>query len=151
MLKFIKQENLDHLDFIVICQIKMAYETEKLKLDKQVVRQGVRFAINSQYADYFIAFQSNKPIATLMITYEWSDWRNQFCWWIQSVYVTTELRGQGVFKNFYQYIQNLSLSSETVSGLRLYVDKTNFKAKEVYHKVKMNNDHYELFEWMKSF
>jgi len=84
-----------------------------------------------------------------MITYEWSDWRNGMVWWIQSVYILSEHRSSGVFRKMYEYIQHIVSEKENVMGIRLYVDKTNIIAQKAYNKLKMDGEHYKLYEWMK--
>ena len=88
-------------------------------------------------------------VASTMITYEWSDWRNGVVWWIQSVYVAPEARGQGVYKGLYAYVQELANDDPNIRGIRLYVDKRNTRAQQVYAKLGMNGEHYQVFEWMK--
>ncbi len=84
-----------------------------------------------------------------MITFEWSDWRNGNVWWIQSVYVVPVNRGGGIFGGLYRHVQELARQDSNVRGLRLYVDKRNIRAQEVYARLGMNGEHYQVFEWMK--
>jgi predicted GNAT family acetyltransferase len=84
-----------------------------------------------------------------MVTSEWSDWRNGTVWWIQSVFVEPELRGQGVYRLLYENVRRLVNESDAIRGVRLYVDIRNKAAQEVYARLGMNGDHYKLFEWMK--
>ncbi len=137
---------------IVDFQLKMAYETEGLTLDKATVERGVMQVLrNPQKGRYLVAEQDGRVVASLMLTPEWSDWRNRTVLWFQSVYVLPEARKQGIFKKMYEYVkQHLVLDDEAVSGLRLYVDATNLNAIEVYKKLGMDGDHYRVFEWMKS-
>lgn len=132
-------------------QLAMAMETENLKLDRDIVQSGVQSVFNEPgKGRYFVALDGDKLIASLMITYEWSDWRNGNVYWIQSVYVLPEYRGKGVFKKMYLHIKNLVLNDPALCGIRLYVDKTNHNAQKVYEKIGMDGSHYQLFEWMKS-
>jgi len=85
----------------------------------------------------------------LLITREWSDWRNNWVMWLQSVYVLPEKRGMGIFKQMYNYILAQVNDSVEVAGLRLYVDMKNIAAREVYTNLGMNGDHYQVFELMK--
>lgn len=85
----------------------------------------------------------------LMITPEWSDWRNNWVWWIQSVYVVPEFRKSGIFGMMYDYIKSMVMQRPDIAGIRLYVDNSNHNAREVYRKVGMTDQHYRLFEWMK--
>jgi ribosomal protein S18 acetylase RimI-like enzyme len=89
----------------------------------------------------------NKVIASLLTTYEWSDWRNGTVLWIQSVYVIPEYRGKGVYKSMYVYLQEKVKNHDGLIGLRLYVEKNNVKAQRVYEKTRMDGEHYRMFEW----
>ncbi len=139
-----------HQEFIINAQLKMARETENLSLDSNTVANGVAAVFKDpQLGYYLIAKKEEECVASLLITYEWSDWRNGTVWWIQSVYVDPAHRKKGVFKKLYQEIKNRVQNNEGVVGLRLYVDKTNQSAQKVYTKLGMNGNHYSLFEWMK--
>ena len=139
-----------HLASIVEFQSHMAMETESLQLDKKILKKGVEAVFdNPKLAQYYIAQVDERVIASLMITYEWSDWRNSMVWWIQSVYVIPEYRRKGIFSMFYQFIKEKVEKQEGVGGIRLYVDKTNLPAQKTYHAVGMNGEHYQMFEWMK--
>jgi len=132
-------------------QIAMALETENMRLDENVVLNGVKKIINSpQLGSYFIAQNDNKILGCLLTLYEWSDWRNAFVIWIHSVYVLPAYRGKGVFKEIYEYLKNIVNNDANFVGLRLYVDKNNERAKSVYERLGMNKHHYELYEWLKS-
>ena len=140
----------DDIPFIIDCQLKMAFETEQLELDKATVTKGVEAVFaDSAKGFYIVAKKDNSPVACLMITPEWSDWRNALVWWIQSVYVKPDMRKAGVFGMMYDYIKEQVMVNSKVSGIRLYVDKTNERAQEVYRRVGMNGNHYSTFEWMK--
>ena len=135
---------------IVDFQLAMALETERLKLDKELVAKGVEAVFEDEgKGKYFVAEEDNKVIASLMLTPEWSDWRNKTVWWIQSVYVVPEFRGKKVFSILYQHVKETIIKDEKAAGLRLYVDLTNQNAREVYKAIGMNGEHYQLFEWMK--
>lgn len=143
-------DNENELKFIINSQIKMAKETEGLELERETVTQGVTNLFhNKQFGQYYVMLLDNQPIASLLTTYEWSDWRNGICLWIQSVYVLPEYRGQGVFKQMYAYLKDIVENNSKYTGLRLYVDKTNTNAQKVYDKVGMTKEHYELYEWLK--
>lgn len=131
-------------------QQKMANETENYKLNINLVTKGVKavFADDTK-GKYYVVEQDGKVIASLLITYEWSDWRNSQVIWIQSVYVLEEYRKLGVFKLMYSEIKKIVLENEKYSGIRLYVDKTNINAIKVYNKIGMQGQHYSLFEDMK--
>ncbi len=135
---------------IVEFQLAMAMATEGIRLDRAVCSAGVA----AVFADpakgrYFVADLDGQIVASLMITYEWSDWRNGHVWWIQSVYVVPVNRCGGIFGGLYRHVQELARQDSNVRGLRLYVDKRNIRAQEVYVRLGMNGEHYQLFEWMK--
>ena len=136
---------------IVDFQLAMALETENLLLDKYVVDLGVEAVFRDPSKGfYYVAENEGKVIASLLITFEWSDWRNGQIIWIQSVYVDKAYRGQGVFKMLYKHIKAKVLNEENgFIGIRLYVDKTNESARKVYEKLGMESHHYETYEWMK--
>lgn len=164
-IKIVKASRED-IQTIVDFQLKMALETEELELDPVTLNQGVAAVIDdSSKASYYIAKvinynsdsksvpapQGRVEVAAgmLMITLEWSDWRNGWVWWIQSVYVEKEFRKYGVFKQLYNHIKSIVESSENIKGIRLYVDKRNTRAQKVYESLGMTGEHYSTYEWMK--
>ena len=129
-------------------QIAMAHETENMVLDREICSKGVQAVFdNPSHGRYFVAELDGRVIASALVTYEWSDWRNGVVWWVQSVYVIPEERGKGVYSDLYRHLQSLSRESG-VKGIRLYVDKRNSTAQQVYEKLGMNGEHYHLYEWM---
>ena len=140
----------DDIPFIVECQLNMALETEQLELNKATVTKGVEAVFADPAKGFYIVAKTNdSPVACLMVTPEWSDWRSSWMWWIQSVYVKPDFRKAGIFGMMYEYIKERVVENSKVSGIRLYVDKTNTRAQEVYRRVGMNGEHYSTFEWMK--
>lgn len=138
------------LPTIVEFQLAMALETENLHLDKPIVEKGVEAAFSdSAKGQYFITEVDGQIAASLMITFEWSDWRNGMVYWIQSVFVKEEFRRLGIYKKMYAHIQDLVKKDKNIRGIRLYVDKTNIGAQKTYENTGMNGEHYQLFEWMK--
>jgi GNAT superfamily N-acetyltransferase len=129
--------------------IRLAEETENLRLDPQTVASGVR-ALLEDFARgvYFVAEHDGRVVGQLCITYEWSDWRNGNFWWIQSVYVNKEFRGQGVFATLFAHVQALARKQKDVCGLRLYMEKDNERARRTYEKLGLNQTHYLVFEKM---
>lgn len=131
-------------------QMRMALETETLYLDRTTVEKGVLAALaDASKARYFVAQAGKQVIASMMITYEWSDWRNGVVWWIQSVYIEPAFRGKKVFSLMYTYLKHEVEHNDGVLGLRLYVDQKNLHARKVYASLGMNGDHYATYEWMK--
>jgi ribosomal protein S18 acetylase RimI-like enzyme len=139
----------DLLD-IVEFQIAMARETENVALNRHVCTRGVEAVFEDRnLGRYFVGEAAGRVVASLLITPEWSDWRNGVVWWIQSVYVHPEFRRRGVYAGLYDHVKTIAENTESVKGIRLYVDKTNAAAQEVYRKMGMNGEHYQVFEWMK--
>ncbi len=146
----IRPAEMDDADFIATNQVKMAWETEQFSLEFNTVHQGVLSVIeNPAKGFYIVAVNENEKCGCLLITPEWSDWRNAWIWWIQSVYVLPGHRKAGVFGKMYHHIKQLVMQQPDVSGIRLYVDNTNVSAREVYTRIGMNGEHYRTFEWIK--
>ncbi len=140
-----KAERTDAAHFVRFNQA-MAWETEGVKLDDEKIRAGVDglFA-KPQFGFYVVAELEGKVAGGLMITYEWSDWRNKVYWWIQSVYVLPEFRGKGIYRSLYEGVKQLGRENDCC-GFRLYVERTNLVAQEVYKKLGMDESHYLMFE-----
>jgi GNAT superfamily N-acetyltransferase len=137
---------------IISFQLAMARETEELELDRDILTRGVEAVFaDPNRGRYFVAEHEGRVIGSLMITYEWSDWRNGMVWWIQSVYVLPELRGQGVYAGLYEHVKAFVNADPSIRGIRLYVDRRNSRAQQVYARLGMNGEHYSVFEWMKEF
>mgnify|MGYP006277252267 CR=1 FL=1 len=146
----IEKADKQSINTIVDFQIKMAYETENMELDKNTVFKGVKHIFKHPEEGYYMLCRINNDIiSTLLVLYEWSDWRNGKVLWIHSVYVLPEWRGNGVFKKMYQELQKLVRNTTRYKGLRLYVEQQNKPALRVYEKLGMTGDHYKLYEWMK--
>lgn len=125
----------------------MAMETEHKHLDTDTVTKGVLAGIaDPKRARYFIAMSGDRPAGTLMLTTEWSDWRNGDWWWIQSVYVHPDFRRQGVFQSLYQHVKVMAEENSGVCGLRLYVEHENKNAQSTYEKLGMEDAGYRMME-----
>lgn len=136
------------LDFIIQGNVAMAAETESLALDTTILRQGVAALLDGRAPGrYWIAEVDGTQAGQLLITYEWSDWRNRLVWWMQSVYVVPEARRRGIFSTLYRHVRAAAVA-EGAGGLRLYADNTNGRAHETYRALGMNGDHYRVFEDM---
>jgi ribosomal protein S18 acetylase RimI-like enzyme len=131
-------------------QLAMALETENIKLDPEITSEGVLAVFRDpSKGTYYKALAGDLLAASMLTTPEWSDWRNRTILWIQSVYVMPEFRCKGLFKALYENLkQEISIDDE-IGGIRLYVDRTNHRAQEVYNRMGMNGEHYKVFEWMK--
>ena len=125
----------------------MASETEDKRLDPEIVSRGIRMALEDRLrGEYFIAEIAGEPVGTLMLTYEWSDWRCAWWWWIQSVYVATGRRRQGVYRALYAHVLELASARDDVCGLRLYVERDNVNAHRTYEFLGMVDAGYRMFE-----
>jgi len=137
-------------DVIADFQLKMALETEDLRLDEKTVREGVLGVFRDpSKGKYFVATEDKQVIASTLLTNELSDWRNQWFLWIQSVYVLPRERGRGVFRKMYETIREMVKDDASVAGLKLYVDSENESAIATYKAIGMDGEHYKLFEWYK--
>lgn len=144
----IRQAAPADLDVLVAGNLAMALETESVQLDPATVRAGVGALLAGRApGTYWIAARGTECLGQLMITYEWSDWRNAPVWWVQSVYVQPAARGQGVYRALYRHVRDAALQAGA-AGIRLYVDTTNQRAQEVYAALGMNGGHYRVFEDM---
>jgi len=136
-------------DTPVIAQFNalMALETEQRTLDRETLRKGVETVIReASNGTYYVAEMDDSVVGHLLITYEWSDWRNGVFWWIQSVYVREEFRGHGIFKALYRHVEGLARKQIGICGLRLYVEHDNQSAIRTYRKLGMKKTPYELYE-----
>lgn len=135
-------------DWLADCAAAMALETEHRQLDPGTVRAGVAAGIaDAGKARYFVAADADgNAIGTLMLTHEWSDWRNGDWWWIQSVYVLPRHRRRGVFAALYRHVEAQARSAPGVIGLRLYVERENAGAQRTYAALGMDDAGYRIFE-----
>ena len=134
-------------DFLAHGNAAMALETEHKHLDPAVVAAGVRAALSdTAKGRYFIAERDGVPVGQLMITYEWSDWRNGTFWWIQSVYVLPEARRSGVFRALFRHVEQLAAGDPGVCGIRLYVEHENTRAQATYRHCGLDDAGYAVME-----
>ena len=132
---------------IAVFNINMAFETEKKVLPEDIINEGVRKMLETpSLGFYLVAEVDGQIVGSLMVTTEWSDWRNGMFWWIQSVYVTQRFRKQGIYRAMYDYVKKLSDSEDNICGFRLYVEKQNVNAQETYKKLGMSETEYYLYE-----
>jgi ribosomal protein S18 acetylase RimI-like enzyme len=131
-------------------QIRMALETEDLALDRGTVERGVAAVFaDPAKGQYWLAESGREICGCLLVTREWSDWRDGTVLWVQSVFVVPEARGRGVYKSLWEHLRARVEASPDLKGIRLYVDKRNRAAQRVYERLGMTREHYELFEWLK--
>jgi ribosomal protein S18 acetylase RimI-like enzyme len=144
----IRPATLDDLAAIVAGNVALAEESENLRLDGETLRAGVRALLEgSAPGRYWVAESDGAIVGQLLITFEWSDWRNRMVWWIQSVYVAPTARRGGIFRALYDHART-EAHRAGAGGLRLYVDVTNSRAQAVYAALGMKGDHYRVFEDM---
>ena len=127
----------------------MALETEGLALDEKTVAAGVTALMgHPEHGFYLVAEADGAVVGCLLVTYEWSDWRNKMFWWIQSVYVKPEHRGHGIYRALDEKVRELAAQSGHVCGFRLYVHQANTRAQDVYRSLGMEETPYRVFEDM---
>lgn len=125
----------------------MAKETEAKDLDLPTLRHGVATVFQEGDRGFYLVAELEGAIAgQLLITTEWSDWRDGYFWWIQSVYVLPQFRRQGVYRALNDQVRSLAEARQDVCGVRLYVDKDNIGAQQVYQRLGMSPTHYDLYE-----
>ena len=133
--------------FLVDGNARMAWETEALTLDPERLRAGVAAVVaDAGRGFYLIAEVDGVAAGQMMITYEWSDWRNGVFWWIQSVYTLPKYRGRGAFKALYAAVEEMARERGDVCGLRLYVEAHNEAAQATYRRCGMSETVYRMFE-----
>ena len=127
----------------------MALETEGKRLDSDILRSGVEAIFADEKKGFYVVAENESGIVGgLLVTFEWSDWRNGWFWWIQSVYILPEFRGRGIYRLLYEFVKQKAGESKTVCGFRLYVERENESARKVYEKLGMDESHYLMYEEM---
>ena len=125
----------------------MAFETEGKKLDSEILKSGVEAVFSDESKGFYVVAESDgKIVGGLMITFEWSDWRNRWFWWIQSVYILPDFRGQSIYRLLYEFVKNKASERGDVCGFRLSVARATVNAQKVYEKMGMNSSHYLMYE-----
>jgi GNAT superfamily N-acetyltransferase len=136
-------------DWPVIAEFNrlLAFETEEKSLDVALLEAGVRRLLGDPtLGRYFLAEASGGVIGQVMITYEWSDWRNGMLWWLQSVYVADGSRRRGVFRGLYQHVESLARRQSEVRGIRLYMEERNVRARRTYEALGFTSPGYLVLE-----
>jgi ribosomal protein S18 acetylase RimI-like enzyme len=132
---------------LVNFNIEMAWETERKKLNSAIVTKGVLGLLETpQRGFYVVAEAAGEIVGSLMVTYEWSDWRCGLFWWIQSVYVAPDFRRRGVFNRLYQFLKDRASRESSLCGFRLYVQSSNRIAQRTYDSAGMKETSYRVYE-----
>ena len=143
----VREAELSDAPIVAEFNVRLAEETEQLRLDPACVRAGVAALLTDRSKGvYFVAEIDGRIAGQVMITYEWSDWRNGNIWWLQSVYVEAEFRRQGVFRALFKHVQQLAQGRPDVCSLRLYMHADNARARRTYEELGMRRTRYEVFE-----
>jgi GNAT superfamily N-acetyltransferase len=143
----IRDADRDDADFLVAGNVAMALEAERKQLDPAIVARGVRAVLDDHAKGrYFVAELAGERVGQLMITDEWSDWRNGRFWWIQSVFVLPAARRRGVFRALFGHVEQLARSAADVCGLRLYVERGNLRAQATYRHCGLDDGGYLVME-----
>jgi ribosomal protein S18 acetylase RimI-like enzyme len=125
----------------------LAWESERVTLDAATLLAGVTAGLTDRHKGFYTVVERDGAIVgQTLVTFEWSDWRNGWFWWIQSVYVREDARRGGVFRALYRHIEQLAAADPTVIGLRLYVEAENERAKRTYRSLGMTDTNYGLLE-----
>jgi GNAT superfamily N-acetyltransferase len=143
----IRKAQLSDTAAIADYNLRLALETEDLRLEPVCVEAGVAALLqDSAKGVYYVAEINGQVVGQVMITYEWSDWRNANIWWLQSVYVKPEFRRQGIFRALFAHLEQLARRQTGVCGLRLYMHTDNHRARQSYLDLGMTHTKYEVFE-----
>ncbi len=143
----IRSARIEDADTICRFLLAMASESEHRALDPATVRRGLaRVLLDPARSPYRVAVRDGRIVGQLMLTREWSDWQAGWYWWIQSVYVAPEFRGEGVFQALYRHVLEEARASGEVCGLRLYVERDNARAMRAYERLGMTLTPYVMYE-----
>jgi len=143
----IRLANLEDAPVIAKYTRQIALETEQTQLDHGVVLRGVQNGLkNNKFGFYVVAQTEDQIIGCLLVTYEWSDWRNGVQWWLQSVYVDSQYRKVGVFRQLFEFVVKCARREHNVCGIRLYVDQSNTAALSTYESLGMLQTNYLMYE-----
>jgi GNAT superfamily N-acetyltransferase len=144
----IRNATSDDVRILADFNIRMAIETEHLALDPNVILPGVAAIFDDpSRGQYFVAEINGQIAGCLMITHEWSDWRNGDIWWIQSVYVHPDFRRRGAFSALYRHVEQAARTAGAI-GLRLYMEENNSTAQATYERLGMKLGHYRVLQHM---
>ena len=143
----IRDATPDDCEVIAGFNARIASETEDHELDSGTIRAGVAALLEDpSKGRYWLAVDADRVVGQIMVTYEWSDWRNGMLWWIQSVYVDQQYRRRGVFSALYRHVRHRALDSGHAAGLRLYVEEKNARARGTYESLGMTGTGYRVMQ-----
>lgn len=147
LLPLIRDARAEDLETIVAFNAQLALETERKVLDPSVLARGVAAALaEPDRLRYWVAELGGRAVGQAAVTREWSDWRDGWIWWFQSVYVLPNCRGLGVFRSLHGHVRTEALSCRDVVGLRLYVEAENSRAQQTYRALGMKPGGYHVYE-----
>ena len=142
----VREASMADINALVEFNSAMALETEQKTLDPRVLSAGVAAVLaEPKRGFYLVAEDDRNVVGCLMITYEWSDWRNGDWWWLQSVYVRPDFRRHGVFRALYAEVERLAQARSDVAGVRLYVERENQRAQRTYASLGLREEHYCMY------
>jgi len=157
----VRPATADDLNTLARFNEAMAEETEDKPLDPETVRAGVQGLFDDPTRGFYLVAErddqivgspsestSSQVLGALMITPEWSDWRNGTFWWIQSVYVRPQARRTGVYTALHRDVRRRARAEDEVCGLRLYVERGNAPARDTYERLGMTETSYRMYEEM---
>lgn len=143
----VRPARLEDHETLVEFNCRLARESEGKTLDRARVVPGVRAILEDPAKGrYFVVEREGRVVACLLLTFEYSDWRHGYFWWIQSVYTAAEARGQGCFGRLYAHVEELARKDGGVCGLRLYVERENSRARRTYEHRGMQPTGYLVYE-----
>ncbi len=143
----VREATTTDADAIVAFQQAMARETEGKSLDAGLLQKGVNAVFGApDKGGYLVAAAEGRVVGSLLITFEWSDWRNATFWWIQSVFVDAQWRRKGVYRALHDHVLEAARATDGVCGVRLYVDRDNHGAQQTYQSLGMTKSHYDMYE-----
>lgn len=143
----IRKAELPDAEIIADFNLRLAKETENLVLDADRLLSGVTALLRDPLKGvYYVAEIEGQLAGQVMITYEWSDWRNSNLWWLQSVYVKQAFRGRGVFRALFRHVERLAREQGGIEAIRLYMHQNNHTARRSYEALGMTQTGYIVFE-----
>ena len=139
---------MDDAQCIIDFNQQMAVETEDRRLPDDVIGPGVRDVLSDANKGLYLLAKNDRGdiLGQLMVTFEWSDWRNGMFWWIQSVYVAPTARRKGIYRSLHERVRSMARDSGQACGIRLYVEKENIGAQKTYEDIGMKHSHYLMYE-----